>query len=75
MLLLEKGSLFATWPGLTMYLAERADVLSMSQELFDVIAGGAVKIQSPTRLPLAEAAEAHRRLEARKTTGSTVLVP
>jgi NADPH2:quinone reductase len=74
MLLLEKGSLFATWPGLTMYLARREDVLSMSKELFDAIASGAVKIQSPTRLPLAEVAEAHRRLEARQTSGATVLL-
>lgn len=75
LLLLEKGSLFATWPGLTMHLAERADVLSMSQALFDVIARGAVKIPVPTRLPLVKAAEAHRRLEARQTTGATVLLP
>jgi len=74
MLLLEKGSLYATWPGLTMYLADRKDVLSMSQELFDVIASGAVKIPPPTQLPLAEAAEAHRRLEARETNGATVLL-
>lgn len=75
MLLLEKGSLFATWPGLTMYLAKREDVLAMSQDLFDVIASGAVKIPIPTELPLAEAAEAHRRLEARRTTGATILRP
>ncbi|MGF6700399.1 NADPH2:quinone reductase [Paraburkholderia sp. MM5496-R1] len=74
-LLLEKGSLFATWPGLTMHLSRRTDVLSMSQELFDVIASGAVKIHPPTRLALGEAAEAHRRLEARQTTGATVLLP
>lgn len=72
MLLLEKGSLFATSPGLTMYLSRREDVLTMSQKLFDVIASRAVKIQSPTRLPLAEA---HRRLEARQTTGAIVLLP
>jgi NADPH2:quinone reductase len=75
MLLLEKGSLFATFPGLTMHLARREDVLTMSQELFDAVASGAVKIQPPTRLPLADAAEAHRRLEARQTTGATVLLP
>lgn len=75
MLLVEKGSLFATWPGLTMYLARRDDVLSMSRELFDAITSGTVKIQPPVRLALAEAAEAHRRLEARQTTGSTVLIP
>lgn len=75
LLLLQKGSLFATWPGLTMHLARREDVLAMTQELFDVVASGAVKIQPATRLPLAEAAEAHRRLESRQTTGATVLLP
>ncbi len=75
MLLLKKDSLFATFPGLNMHLAKREDVLARGQELFDVVASGAVKIQSPTRLPLAEAAEAHRRLEARQNTGATVLIP
>jgi NADPH2:quinone reductase len=75
MLLLEKGSLYAAWPGLTMHLAKRGDVLAMSQALFDVIATGVVKIQPPTRLPLADAAEAHRRLESRETTGVMVLRP
>lgn len=75
LLLVEKGSLFVTWPGLTMHLAKREDVLSMSRELFEMIASGAVKIPSPMRLPLSEAAEAHRRLEARQTTGATVLLP
>ena len=74
MMLLEKGSLYATWPGLTKYLEHRKDVLSMSQELFGVIASGAVKIQPPTCLPLAEAAEAHRRLEAREASGAMVLL-
>ncbi len=75
MLLAKKGSLFATWPVLTMHLAKREDVLSMSQDLFNVIASGAVKIQSPMRTPLAEAAQVHRRLEARQTTGAMVLLP
>ena len=75
MLLLEKGSLFATFPGLTMHLAKRADVLTMSQELFEVIANGAVKIQPPVQMALSEAAEAHRKLEGRQTTGSIVLLP
>jgi NADPH2:quinone reductase len=75
MLLMEKGSLFATWQLLFTHLARREDVLAMSQELFQVVASGAVKIPVHARLPLAEAAEAHRRLEARETTGATVLLP
>jgi NADPH2:quinone reductase len=75
MLLMEKGSLFATWQLLFTHLASREDVLAMSSELFDVVASGAVKIPIHARLPLAEAAEAHRRLAARETTGATVLLP
>ncbi|MEG1626208.1 quinone oxidoreductase family protein [Pseudomonas sp.] len=75
MLLLEKGSLFATWPGLTQYIHKRADLLTMSQELFEVIASGAVKIPAPLELPLCVADESHRRLEARDTLGVTVLIP
>jgi NADPH:quinone reductase len=74
MLLAQKGSLFATWPVLTMHLAKRDDVISMSQELFEVVASGAVKIQPPVRMKLAEAAQAHRKLEARQTTGAMVLL-
>jgi len=75
MLLMQKGSLFATWQLLFTHLAKREDVLAMSQDLFDVVASGAVKIPVHTRVPLADVAEAHRRLEARETTGSTVLLP
>jgi NADPH2:quinone reductase len=50
MLLAEKGSLFATWPVLTMHLAKREDVLAMSQDLFNVVASGAVKIQIHARM-------------------------
>lgn len=74
-LLMKKGSLYATWQLLFTHLARREDVLAMSRELFDVVASGAVKIPVHTRLPLAEAAEAQRRLEARETTGATVLLP
>jgi NADPH2:quinone reductase len=75
MLLAEKGSLFATWPVLTMHLAKREDVLAMSHLLFEVVASGAVKIQIHARMPVTEAAEAQRRLEARETSGATVLLP
>lgn len=67
----EKGSLFDTWPLLPAYLAKREDVLTMSEDLSQVVASDAVKIPVHTRLPLAEAAEAHRRLDARQTTGAT----
>jgi NADPH2:quinone reductase len=75
MLLMKKGTLFATWPLLFDHLSKREDVLAMSDELFQVVASGAVKIPVHTLLPLADAAEAHRRLEARQTTGATVLQP
>ncbi|MGO1081059.1 quinone oxidoreductase family protein [Inquilinus sp. CA228] len=74
-LLMQKGSLFATWQLLFEHLRKREDVLAMSRDLFDVVAGGAVTVPVHARLPLAEAAEAHRRLEARETTGATVLLP
>ncbi len=74
-LLMKKGSLYATWQLLFTHLARREDVLAMSRELFDMVTGGAVKVPVHARLPLAEAAEAHRRLEARETTGATVLLP
>lgn len=75
MLLAKKGSLFATWQVLPTHLARREDVLTMSQDLFDVVASGAVKIHTYARMPLAEAAEAHRLLETRQTTGAMVLLP
>jgi NADPH:quinone reductase len=74
-LLAKKGSLFATWPLLPMHLARREDVVAMSEDLFRVVSSGAVKIPVHARLPLAKAAAAHRRLEARQTTGATVLLP
>ncbi|MBL8253577.1 MAG: zinc-binding dehydrogenase, partial [Candidatus Competibacter sp.] len=55
--------------------AERADLLASAAELFDVVASSAVKIEVHQTYPLAETAQAHRDLEARKTTGSTVLLP
>jgi len=75
MLLMQKGSLFATWQLLFTHLAKREDVIAMSKELFDVVASGAVTIPVHTRLPLSNVAEAHRRLEGRETTGATVLLP
>jgi NADPH2:quinone reductase len=74
-ILAAKGSLFLTRPSLMAYTAERADLLASAAELFEVVGGGAVKIEVHQTYPLAETAQAHRDLEARKTTGSTVLLP
>ncbi len=70
-----KGSLYATRPTLMAYTARRADLLANAAELFDMVGKGAVKILVNRTYPLREAASAHGDLEARKTTGSTVLIP
>jgi NADPH2:quinone reductase len=70
-----KGSLYLTRPTLATYTARREDLEYCANALFDVVAKGAVKINVNQRFPLKDAAEAHRALEARKTTGSTVLMP
>jgi NADPH2:quinone reductase len=70
-----KGSLYITRPSLMAYTASREDLVASAQALFAVIAGGQVRIEIMQTYPLAEAARAHRDLEARKTTGSTVLLP
>ena len=70
-----KGSLFLTRPSLMHYTALREDLAASARELFEVVAKGVVKIEVPQTYPLAEAAQAHRDLEARKTTGSTLLLP
>ncbi|HEY5754454.1 MAG TPA: quinone oxidoreductase [Steroidobacter sp.] len=75
MLLMQKGSLFATWQLLFTHLAKREDVVAMSKELFEVVASGAVKVPVHSCVPLVDVAEAHRRLESRQTTGATVLLP
>jgi NADPH2:quinone reductase len=74
-LLGQKGSLFLTRPSLMNYTAARPDLLQAARELFDVVERGAVTIEINQRYPLRDAAEAHRALESRKTTGSTVLLP
>ena len=70
-----KGSLFATRPTLTTYAAKREDLLSIANELFDVVAKGAVKIPVNQTYALRDAVKAHRDLEGRATTGSSILVP
>jgi NADPH2:quinone reductase len=74
-LLAQKGSLFITRPTLVTYTAKREDLEAMAAELFDVVKSGKVKIEVNQTYPLKDAIQAHRDLEARKTTGSTVLLP
>lgn len=74
-MLTAKGSLFLTRPGLATYIAARADLLQSAADLFEVVEAGAVKIRVNQTFPLADAAAAHIALEARRTTGSTVLIP
>ncbi len=73
--LAQKGSLFLTRPTLVNYTATRADLLTAARDLFAVVKSKAVKISINQTYPLREAAQAHSDLEARKTTGSTVLLP
>jgi NADPH:quinone reductase len=70
-----KGSLFATRPTLNHYVAKREDLLKTANELFEVVASGAVKIPINQKYSLKDAQKAHRDLESRATTGSTILVP
>jgi NADPH2:quinone reductase len=74
-LLSAKGSLYATRPTLMTYTARREDLLANAAELFDMIGKGAIHVAPSRVYPLSEAAQAHRDLEARKTTGSIVLTP
>ncbi|MDP9010941.1 MAG: quinone oxidoreductase [Pseudomonadota bacterium] len=70
--ILQRGSLFLTRPTLGTYIASRSDLEETASELFNVVASGAVKIEVKQRYRLRDAGLAHRDLEARKTTGSTV---
>lgn len=74
-LLAQKGSLFLTRPTLFTYAAKRTDLLAMSAELFEVVQSGKVKIKVHQRYALKDAVQAHRDLETRRTTGSSVLLP
>ncbi len=71
-LLAQKGSLFLTRPSLMTYTARREDLLTHAQDLFEVVQNGAVTVAVRQTYPLAEAPRAHRDLEGRKTTGSSV---
>ncbi|UPG73170.1 quinone oxidoreductase [Roseomonas gilardii subsp. gilardii] len=74
-LLAAKGSLFLTRPTLATYTAKRADMVASAESLFDAVKTGKVEIVVNQHWPLHDAAEAHRALEARRTTGSTVFIP
>lgn len=73
--ILAKGSFYVTRPTLNTYTAMREDLERGAKELFDVVKSGKVKIEINQTYKLADAAQAHRDLEGRKTTGSTVLIP
>ncbi|WP_138677985.1 zinc-binding dehydrogenase, partial [Candidatus Accumulibacter phosphatis] len=75
LLLSQKGSLFLTRPTLMHYTAKREDLLALGAQLFDVVGSGQVKIEVNQTYPLAEVAQAHRDLEGRKHSGSTILLP
>ena len=74
-ILAAKGSLYLTRPTLATYTAKREDLIARANDLFEVVASGAVKIRVNQTFALKDAADAHRALEARQTTGSTVLLP
>jgi NADPH2:quinone reductase len=74
-ILQQKGSLYLTRPTLNTYAAKREDLVAIANDLFDVVKSGKVKIEIAQRYALKDAAQAHRDLEGRKTTGSTVLTP
>jgi len=74
-ILQQKGSLFATRPTLNTYAAKREDLLKTANDLFDKVGRGLVKIPINQKYPLKDAQKAHRDLEGRETTGSSILVP
>lgn len=69
------GSLYVTSAGLADYTSTRTELLERADDLFGMVASGAVRVEVKRRYPLAEAARAHADLEARKTTGSSILIP
>ena len=74
-LLQAKGSLFCTRPTLNHYAAKREDLVAIANDLFSVVASGKVKIPINQTYALKDVQQAHRDLQDRKTTGSTILVP
>jgi NADPH:quinone reductase len=74
-LLGQKGSLYLTRPSAATYMAQRSDLEPAAAELIGLVVSGKVKIEIHHRYPLKDAGQAHRDLAARKTTGSTILIP
>jgi NADPH:quinone reductase len=74
-MLAQKGSLYVTRPGITTYAGQREDLCAMADELFDLVLTGKIVSEPRQTHPLKDAREAHRAIEARETTGSTVLIP
>lgn len=74
-ILAAKGSLYVTRPTLDTHVGKRAELLAATEELFGHVLAGRIKIEPRQRYALKDAAQAHRDLESRKTTGSTILVP
>lgn len=74
-ILAQKGSLFLTRPSLMHYTAKREDLLAHAEDLFAVVTAGAVKIRIMQEYALRDAVQAHRDMENRKTTGSSILIP
>jgi NADPH2:quinone reductase len=74
-LLSQKGSLYATRPTLFTYASTPQALRGMAQEMFDLVKQGKIRSDIGQTFPLREAAEAHRALESRRTTGATVLLP
>jgi NADPH2:quinone reductase len=73
--LMQAGSIFVTRPTLFDYASTPEEMRASAARLFEMISGGAIEVQIGARMPLLEAAEAHRALEERRTTGSTILLP
>jgi len=74
-ILAKKGSLYVQRPTIATYTAKRQDMVALAGELFDTVTKGAVRIEIGTTFALRDAGDAHRALEARRTTGSTLLIP
>ena len=69
------GSLYVTHPSLIDYTATRAELLETANDLFAMVGSGKIKVEVNHTYPLREAAQAHRDVESRKTTGSVLLIP